>query len=402
MLTAPVETVPEASAGTGPPGSPRHGRSPEPPWRWGVWEMATVVAITLAVALLVVLLAQVPWSSAPGPSLGGTGTTPQATMAAGAPADAAAIAARTDPGLVDIEVTDTYQGVGAAGTGMVLRRSGLVVTNNHVVEGATVVKVTDVGNHTTYGATVLGYDRSLDVAVLQLRGASGLRTVRLGNSSLVAAGDGVVAVGNAGGTRGTPSYAGGSVTAVDRTITAQDEVTGSAERLSGLIATNADVVPGDSGGALVDAAGAVVGMTTAGSAGFDLRSGSTGGYAVPVDVVRRVVGEVLSGATSASLHVGPTAFLGVLAHSAVLSMPGAGDVAGAQIVTVVAGGPAAAAGLLAGDLITAVDGHAVASAASLTDELLSVAPTAAVSVTYVDSSGLRQSVRVQLREGPAQ
>ena len=108
------------------------------------------------------------------------------------------IPSRVDPGLVDIVTTLSYQQAQAAGTGMVLTRSGEVLTNNHVIEGATSIRVTDIGNGRTYRAVVLGYDRSHDVAVLQLRDASGLWTVRTGNSATAAVGQKVTGIGNAG------------------------------------------------------------------------------------------------------------------------------------------------------------------------------------------------------------
>ncbi|MGZ6840495.1 MAG: S1C family serine protease, partial [Frankiaceae bacterium] len=141
-------------------------------------------------------------SSAPAGTSGSTG------IPAGS--SDAAIAAAVSPGIVDINTTLGYRGAQAAGTGMVLTSSGEVLTNNHVIEGATSITATDVGSGQTYTASVVGYDPSEDVAVLQLTGASGLQTVTIGDSSAVRVGQRVVGIGNAGGTGGTPSYAGGS------------------------------------------------------------------------------------------------------------------------------------------------------------------------------------------------
>src|SRR6202012_2677347 len=174
------------------------------------------------------------------------------------PSDAAAIASKIDPGLVDINTTLGYQQEQAAGTGIVLSSNGVILTNNHVIDGATSISVTDVGNKKTYTASVVGYDRTKDVAVLQLHNASGLQTATLGNSSNASVGEDVVGVGNAGGTGGTPSAAGGTVTALNQSITASDEGDGTSEQLSGLIETNAGIQPGDSGGALVDTSGTVI------------------------------------------------------------------------------------------------------------------------------------------------
>ena len=188
------------------------------------------------------------------------------------------IAAKVDPGLVDVISTLGYQNAEAEGTGIVLTSNGEILTNNHVINGATSIKVTDIGNGQSYKATVVGYDDSQDVAVLQLSGASGLKTATIGNSSTVSVGNSVVGLGNAGGAGGTPSVAPGQVTALNQSITASDEGSGTSEQLSGLIETNADIQPGDSGGALVNQFGAVVGMDTAAvTSGSPLGNGGSGG-----------------------------------------------------------------------------------------------------------------------------
>ena len=279
---------------------------------------------------------------------------------------------------------------------MVLSSHGEVMTNNHVVEGATMISVVDVGNHKTYGATVVGYDPSQDVAVLRLSGASGLHTVKLGNSSTVKEGDGVVVVGNAEGAGGTPSYAGGSVTALGQSITAQDQVSGATEQLTGMIETNAEVIPGDSGGAMVNSAGLVIGTTSAASESYQFRSSSTQGYAIPINQALAVAAQIESGQASNTVHIGPTAFLGVSVQSPFFGY------SGAQIAEVVPGSAAAQAGLTPGDVITSVNGQAVSSPESLTDLLLAEAPGASVQIGYLDASGQQLSVTVTLGTGPAQ
>ena len=142
------------------------------------------------------------------------GSSPSGSQGANSgPADAAAIASRVDPGLVDVNITVDYGRAQGAGTGMVVSPDGLVLTNNHVIDGATSISVTDVGNGKTYRARVAGYDQGKDVAILKLSGATGLQTVTIAHPSKVSAGQEVVGIGNAGGTGGTPSYAGGSVPA---------------------------------------------------------------------------------------------------------------------------------------------------------------------------------------------
>lgn len=331
----------------------------------------------------------------------GTSAPPQ-----GAPSNAAAIASSVDPGLVFVNTIISAEGIQGAGTGMVLTPNGEVLTNNHVVEGADRISVTDVGNGRTYDATVVGYDRSHDVAVLQLSGASGLQTVTTGNSSSASTGTGVVAIGNANGAGGTPSYAPGTIVATDQSITASDQVDGSSEQLTGLLQTDANIVEGDSGGPLVNSAGKVIGMDTAASSSFQFSNSGTQGYAIPINTALGIARQIESGQASSSVHVGPTAFLGVGVRDASSSGSpfggGSGSTKGAQIVQLVSGGPAAGAGLSVGDVITSLAGHAVNSATDLTDVMTTEKPGASVSVGFVNSSGQTQTVQLTLGTGPAQ
>ena len=225
-----------------------------------------------------------------------------------------AIAAKVDPGLVDINTTLGYAQQQAAGTGIVISSNGVILTNNHVINGATKISVTDVGNQKTYTAKVVGYDRSHDIAVLQLQNASGLQTAPLATSN-ASVGQNVVGVGNAGGTGGTPSAAGGTVTALNQSITASDQGDGTSEQLTGLIETNADIQPGDSGGALVNTSGQVIGVDTAASAGFSFQfngqSQGNQGFAIPINTALSVARQIEAGNSSSTVHIGETAFLGV-------------------------------------------------------------------------------------------
>src|SRR5437870_5118992 len=170
-------------------------------------------------------------------------------------------------GVVDVTTNLAYQNGAAAGTGIVLTPSGEVLTNNHVIRGATTIRVIDPSTGRGYAATVVGYSIASDVAVLRLRGAAHLRAAALGNSSSVKVGDRVTALGNAGGAGGRPDPAPGRVTGLGRSIVATDGE-GRSEQLVGLIRIDAALRPGDSGGPLVSAAGRVVGMNTAASVGF--------------------------------------------------------------------------------------------------------------------------------------
>jgi S1-C subfamily serine protease len=154
------------------------------------------------------------------PSLQLPTATPQNTKADKA---AAKIATKVDPGLVDITSNFDDQSGTAEGTGMILTSSGLVLTNNHVVEDASTLSVRDVATNTTYVGSVIGYDLTEDVALIQLKNASGLTTIKTANSDKVTSGEKIVGIGNAGGVGGTPSYVPGSVVALDQAITAGDE-----------------------------------------------------------------------------------------------------------------------------------------------------------------------------------
>ncbi len=382
-----------------------------------------------------------------------------ALASAGTPLTTSQIAAKTDPGLVDVVSSLGYQGAEAAGTGLVLNSTGEILTNDHVIDGATSIKVTDIGNGHTYTASVVGYDKTRDVAVIQLKNASGLTTVTLGDSSQVKSGDKVVALGNAGGKGGTPSVAPGHVTALGQAITASDEGGGSSEHLTGMIETNAPIQPGDSGGALVNTAGQVVGINTAASSASETAAGSqspssqdpygqwpgdqwgsgqwgsgqggsgqspfgqspdggsssgqpssgqtaTQAFAIPINRALSLASQIEAGHASATVHIGATGFLGVEVASQDTAQSGFGGdsgqtSSGAAISGALSGSPAAKAGLGAGDVIESVGGHTVSSPDDLSSLLQQYHPGDKVSVTWTDGSGQTSSSTVVLANGPA-
>ncbi|MHB1905364.1 MAG: S1C family serine protease [Acidimicrobiales bacterium] len=317
---------------------------------------------------------------------------------------AARVAARVSPGLVDIVSTYAYAGATGEGTGMILTRGGLVLTNNHVIEGASSISVRSVATGQTYPATVVGYDVSADVALLQIQGASNLPTVRVAATE-PSIGDRIVGIGNAGGVGGTPSYAAGKVVALNQTITASDENNPSgSETLSGLIEINADIQPGDSGGPLVNARGRVVGMDTAGSStnggfGFAPTGAANQGYAIPISSALRIVTAIKDGRSSPSVHVGDTPFLGILVDGA---RPGSTPTSGVTIAQVLPNGPAAQAGLVAGDTITAIDTTPVTNGSSLQAAILTFHVGQRVTVAYATPGGTTSSATLTLGSGPAQ
>jgi S1-C subfamily serine protease len=320
------------------------------------------------------------------PQRGSTGAMSRATETASAtPATAAQSA-----GIVVIDTVLKYEGAEAAGTGIVLTSNGEILTNNHVIDGATSISVTVISSGRTYTADVVGTDATSDIAVLRLEGATGLTTAPLDSTSTVAVSDAVTAVGNAGGT-GSLSAAAGSVTAVDQTITAAGESGSDPETLHGLIETDADVVSGDSGGPLYDTDGEVIGIDTAASSG----SAQVTGYAIPIATALGIVTQIESGVETDQITIGYPAFLGV----AIAQATGAAD--GATISGVVAGTPAESIGLVAGDTITTVNGTAITSGSQLSSLLGAHEPGDSVTIGWTDSAGAAQTATVALIEGAA-
>ncbi|MDE3191178.1 MAG: trypsin-like peptidase domain-containing protein [Acidobacteriota bacterium] len=301
--------------------------------------------------------------------------------------------ATVQAGVVIVNTNLAFHNGAAAGTGIVLTSSGEVVTNNHVIRGASRITVVDPRTHRRYAARIVGYDVADDIAVLQLRHATGLATVALGSSAGLKVGQPVTAVGNAGGT-GSLTVTTGTITGLARAITVADE--SGAEALAGLVETDAQLQPGDSGGPLLDSGGRVIGIDTAASSGFSFRNANDG-YAIPIDKVVTVARQVVAGHGSASVHVGRTAFLGVSVQSA--DAYGGG---GILVGGVIAGGPAAKGGLGTGDIITSVDRRAVASQNALVAALLLHHPGDRVTVAWTDRIGDDHAATVTLASGPPQ
>ncbi len=354
---------------------------------------------------------------------------------AGNSSAASSVASKVDPSVVDVNTTLGYQNAQAAGTGMVLTSSGEVLTNNHVVDGATQITATVATTGKTYTAKVVGTDPSQDVAVIQLQGATGLTPIKVGDSSKVSQGDIVVAIGNAGGTGGTPSVVSGTVDAVGQSITATDDNGSNPEQLSGLIQTDAPIQPGDSGGPLVNTAGQVIGMDTAGSSSSTLQSTATQAFAIPINTAVSVAHQIESGNTSGGVVIGTPGFLGVEVANAGTSQgsnssngsngsngsnssngssgfggfggfngfggQSSSATSGATLSGVVPGSPADTAGLQQGDVITAVDGQSVDSPQTLGSLIDQHHAGDKVSITWTDLSGQSQTATVTLTTGPA-
>src|SRR5579859_762464 len=183
-----------------------------------------------------------------------------------------------EPALVDITARLKYDGETAEGTGMIVSADGLVLTNNHVIDNSTSISVQLVRSGRKYPARVVGYDVAADIALLQLTGARKMPVVTFGDSSQVTIGTPVLALGNAEG-RGGATPAAGIISALGRSIDASDKGSSTTEELPDMEQTTAQIQEGDSGGALANNAGQVIGMITAAnnSAG---RQGTIG-FAIP-------------------------------------------------------------------------------------------------------------------------
>ncbi len=354
------------------------------------------------------------------------------------------------PGLVVIDSSLSYQGsdVGAAGTGMIISKSGLVLTNNHVIDDTTGLTATVVATSQKYPAKWLGYDKTSDIAVIQIEGAPNLnfRTVPLGNSSKVKLGDDVVAMGNANGT-GNIQTVTGTITGLDQSITASDEGSGTApERLTDMLQTNADIIQGDSGGPLSSTAGKVIGMDTAASTG-SLANTQNAGFAIPINRAVAIADEIIDGKSSSQVQIGPTGFVGVLVAGTSgdeqstqtspqaqlqqqeqaeqqqggqsgtvpqfgcvqsgTSLPGlpasiAPVSSGTLVLGTICGGPASGAGMTAGDVITSLAGKKVSSPASLTGILQGVRSGTRVSITWVTPSNQTMNQTLTVAAAPPQ
>jgi S1-C subfamily serine protease len=400
----------------------------------GSWLTHTIVAVLAAgLAVAVVLGFFSPGSGGSQPGIGAVPAPP--ASAAPLASGQQDIVTKIKPGLVLINTTLQYESEVAAGTGMVLNTDGLVLTNNHVIEDSTKITATVISTGKTYQAKVVGYDQTGDVALIQLQNASGLTTVPIGNSSSVKAGNAVVAMGNAEG-QGKITATAGHITALNQTITASDEAAStSTETLHGMIQTNANIVPGDSGGALASSVG-VIGMDTAGDDSGD-QQGPAAGFAIPINTALSVARQIAAGHASSVITIGYPPFVGVFIASGSSSNPqtqaqqqgqqnggfgGSGstpgcynsnadvtvpsDIApvssGTLIDGTICGSPAAAADMTGGAVITAVNGQAVGSPDDFASIMKRFRPGDTISVTWVSPSGQRSTSRLHLSAGPPQ
>jgi putative serine protease PepD len=318
-------------------------------------------------------------------------TTAGAPVAARAPGSVAAVAAKILPSVVSLEVR-TGSG-GDTGTGIVISAAGYILTNNHVVAAATKGgRLTVVfPDKSSAKGTIVGHpDPVSDLAVVRVTNVKGLHPATLGSSAGIHVGDPVVAVGSPLGLAGTVTT--GIVSALDRPVAASDAGSGNTDNIIDAIQTDAAINPGNSGGPLVDMSGAVVGVNSAiatlsGNA-VSGQGGSIGlGFAIPIDQAKRIAAEILKQGYATHPIIGvhlDTSFAG---DGARIADPGG--------TAVTPGGPAARAGLRAGDVVVAADGERITSPEELIVAIRKHAPGDRLRLTYL-RGGQRHTTTVTL------
>ncbi|MCG7608510.1 MULTISPECIES: S1C family serine protease [Mycobacterium] len=311
--------------------------------------------------------------------------------AAAAPGDPEAVALQIEPSVARIDTRVDYQQAYGIGTGIVLSPGGEVLTNYHVVQGANSISATVGGQ--SFAADLVGYDRQRDIAVLQLHGAAGLVPAPIGDSRALAPGQPVIALGNAAGSGAPLTREIGTVSAFNRTVNAEDELTGTSDEINGLFEFAAPVRAGDSGGPVVNDAGQVVGMTTAASVNFRMGPGGKG-FAIPINDAMGIAGQIRARTPSPTVHIGPPTMLGVGVRTAQRQSRGV------IVQDVIPGGPAEAAGLAPGDLLTTIEGTPLDSARTLTLVLDRHYPGDVVGLTWLDQAGQQRIGKATLAAGP--
>lgn len=347
--------------------SPRDGR----PGAGRVFAAAMLAAVVGAVAALggawglgafdkptptTVVKEQAQPAASPGPTFKGT--------------DVVGIAERVRPAIVNIQVAGS-KGQGS-GSGVIFDDKGLIMTNNHVVEGAQKMQVQTTDGKTLQ-ATLVGTDPETDIAVVKVD-SGGLSAATLGSATQLQIGQPTVAIGNPLGLEGGPSVSEGIVSALGREVRTDNSV------LVDMIQTDAAISPGSSGGALLDADGNVIGITTA--IGVSDAGAEGIGFATPIDVAHKVANDIVDHGKA------DHPFLGIRGVDAANS-------GGAQVVDVTSGSPASQAGLQKDDIVTAVDGDTVKTMSGLKVKLRTYDPGTQVNLS-VNRGGTTKDVIVTL------
>jgi serine protease Do len=273
-----------------------------------------------------------------------------------------------------------------AGSGIIIDKRGYIVTNNHVVDGATSITVS-IPDGRTFNATLVGTDPATDLAVIKINGDN-LPTASFGNSSAMRIGDWVVAIGNALALDGGPTVTAGVVSATGRSITEDSGTT-----LYDLIQTDAAINPGNSGGPLIDLNGKVIGINTAKVSSVDV---SGVGFAISSNSAKPVIDDLITKGYVSRPYMGISL---VTVTSAIANYYGLGTATGAFISQVGQTSPAATAGLKAGDVIIAIDGKSISSSDDALKAIRSHSIGDTIQVSYYRGKSL-QSASVTLSENP--
>ena len=321
----------------------------------------------------------------------------------GAAEPIAAVVRQSLPAVVSV-TTDVFesdqfgnvqQGKGV-GTGFIVRQDGIIVTNCHVVEGGSKITVsTSAQTPKQYDARVIGGDCQHDLAVLKID-ATGLPTVPLGDSGALVLGQRVVAIGYALALEGGPTVTAGIVSSLDRTITVQDPscrvCKNGARVYSNVIQTDAAINHGNSGGPLLNMAGQVVGINSAGA-----DTAENIGFAIAIDSAKDTIQQAIADPLAAA------AYLGVSSQTVTPALAvqlGLSVQSGAYVIATTGDGPAQKAGINDGDVIVSIDGKSVASADDVGTILAGLRPGQSISVGLVSSSGTHRSVDATLGVRP--
>ena len=314
------------------------------------------------------------------------------------PKDIQGILAKVEPAVVAIHTRSLSQDSffqvvpqQGDGTGMIVSPDGDVLTNAHVIENATDIKVTIDRENKTHDAVLVGSDPTADVALIHIQGLGSLPTVKFGRSANLRVGDAVVAIGNAFALPGGPTVTAGIVSALDRAFDAEGE------RFEHMIQTDAAINPGNSGGPLVNADGEVIGMNTVIAAPS---MANNIGFAISMDTARPIA----DGLKTAGGKVRATTFLGV--SSATLTDDlrqrfGIKAAKGALVYDVTPGTPADNAGLRSGDVITSLGGDSVTSSDDLGAAVRKHKPGDKVDIKF-ERNGNEQTASVTLGSRGAQ
>ena len=365
----------------------------------------TLVPISISALVLVLTVGAFAAGKEVGRSIGDTDVdaTALSTGAGGEPI--AALVADALPSVVNVTTDQfradpsggTQQGQGI-GTGFVVRADGVIVTNCHVVEGASKITVFMNGSDgASYDARVIGGDCEHDLAVLKVD-ASGLPTLPIGASSSLELGQRVVAIGFALGLEGGPTVTTGVVSSLDRTITVNDPGCDPAvcrdgsRTYSSVVQTDAAINPGNSGGPLLDVQGRVVGINTAGTT-----SAENIGFAIAIDSAKDTI------ARAEQDPLAPSAYLGVITEPVTADLVfrfGLETDHGAYVVATSPSGPAGGAGIHEGDVIVSLDGHAIDGPEDLGNVLGDLEPGSSVMVEFVSASGDTTTLDVTLGTRP--